>query len=211
MTTSSKLLQLAIPLVRSQGFTREALAQSVLFLPQPHLEPLPDTAVTALFGRGDDARRRLVNAWLEDTRTRMKEDVPPSPNMRQILHHRMKMNEPVIGHLPEAFALLTTASTLLPIDPSPILKHAALIADQACWMVEPNATEMTWYTRRASLSAIYLAAELHQFSSPETAESFLDYLLENSGTAEKAIQEVALFGSYIFKSWKGIAKSSGVL
>lgn len=70
---------------------------------------------------------------------------------------------------------------------------------------------MAWYTRRASLSAIYLAAELHQLTSPNTAESFLDYLLENSGAAEKAVQEVTLFGSYIFRSWKGLAKSSGVL
>ncbi|KIJ66936.1 hypothetical protein HYDPIDRAFT_174235 [Hydnomerulius pinastri MD-312] len=213
-TTSSKLLQLAVPLVRSHGFTREALAQSVLHLPNPHPEPLPDISVTALFGRGDDARRSLLSAWLEDARCRMKENVsspPTGTSIRHVLHARMKMNEPVLGHLPEAFALLATSSNVLPVDPSPILKHAALVADQACWIVDPHAKEMSWYTRRASISAIYLAAELHQFTSPNTAESFLDYLLENSGTAERAVQEVVLFGSYIFKSWKGIAKSSGVL
>ncbi|KAF9243448.1 hypothetical protein BU15DRAFT_42938 [Melanogaster broomeanus] len=208
---SSKLLQLAIPLVKSHGFTREALAQSVLHLPKPHREPLPDLSVTALFGRGDDARRTLVNAWLEDARFRMKEDTSGSTSMRRVLHSRLKLNEPVLAHLPEAFALLSTSSSVLPVDPLPLLKHTALVADQACWIIEPHAQEMSWYTRRASISAMYLAAELHQLTSPNTAESFLDYLLQNSGAAEKAVQEVALFGFYTFKSWKGIAKSSGVL
>ncbi|KAF9223720.1 hypothetical protein BS17DRAFT_733436 [Gyrodon lividus] len=209
--SSSKLLQLAIPLVKSHGFTRETLAQSVLHLPKPHPEPLPDISVTALFGHGDDARRTLVNAWLKDARCRMKEDALASASMRRVLHSRMRVNEPVLGHLPEAFALLATSSSVLPVDPSPILKHAALVANQACWIVDPHAQEISWYTRRASISAIYLAAELHQLTSPNTAESFLDYLLENTGAAEKAVQEVALFGSYILSSWKGIAKSSGML
>ncbi|KIK99597.1 hypothetical protein PAXRUDRAFT_491106 [Paxillus rubicundulus Ve08.2h10] len=208
---SSKLLQLAIPLVKSHGFTREALARSVLHLPKPHPEPLPDISVTALFGRGDDARRALVNAWLEDARCRMKDNASASASMRRVLHARMKTNEPVLGHLPEAFALVATSPGVLLVDPLPILRHAALVADQACWIVQPQAQEMTWYTRRASLSVIYLAAELHQLTSPNTAESFLDYLLENSDAAEKAIQEITLFSSYILRSWKGLAKSAGVL
>lgn len=70
---------------------------------------------------------------------------------------------------------------------------------------------MSWYTRRATVSAVYLAAELHQLTSPKTAESFLDYLLENSNSAENMVQETVLYGNYIFRSWKGILKSSGIL
>ncbi|KAG6333094.1 hypothetical protein ID866_5996 [Astraeus odoratus] len=210
-TTSSKLLQLAVPLVRTHGFTREALARSVLSLPEPHSQPLPDTAVTALFGQGDNARRTLVNAWLEDARNRMREQGQATPDMRQVLRSRISMNEPVLEHLPEAFALLATSSSVLPVDPAPILKHAAHVANEACWIVHPMLKELSWYTHRASVSAVYLAAELHQFTSPTTAESFLDYLLENSDAAEKAVQETALYGEYIFKSWKGILKSSGII
>lgn len=117
------------------------------------------------------------------------------------------------------------------MDPTPILRHAAQVADEACWIVDPTAKEvrqislhsppnyiltqvraqLSWYTRRATVSAVYLAAELHQLTSPKTAESFLDYLLENSGTAEKAVQETVLYGEFIFKSWRGILKSSGIL
>lgn len=209
---SSRLLQLAVPLVKSHGFTREALARSVLSLPKPHTEPLSDTAVSALFGQGDDARRTLLNAWLEDARRCMREEAPSeSPRMRHVLRSRLAMNEPVLDHLPEAFALLATSSSVLPVDPTPILKHAAYVADDACWIVHPSAKEMSWYTRRASLSTIYLAAEFHQFTSPKTAESFLDYLLDNVDAAERVVQDVALYGEYIFKSWKGILRSSGRL
>lgn len=121
------------------------------------------------------------------------------------------MNEPVIEHLPEAFALLASSSSFVPVDPTPILRHAAQVADDACWIVDPTAKELSWYTRRATVSAVYLAAELHQLTSPKTAEPFLDYLLENSSTAEKAVQETALYGEYIFKSWRGMLKSSGIL
>lgn len=211
-TSSSKLLNLAIPLIRSHGFTRESLARSVLYLPKPHAEPLPDTAVSALFGQGDDARRTLLNAWLEDARRRMREEVSSEPPcIRHVLYSRLAMNEPVLDYLPEAFALLATSSSVLPVDPTPILMHAAYVADDACWIADPSAKELSWYTRRASLSTVYLAAELHQFTSPKTAESFLNYLLDNKDAVERAVQEVALYGEYIFKSWKGILRSSGRL
>ncbi|KAF8556237.1 hypothetical protein OG21DRAFT_1495759 [Imleria badia] len=204
-TTSARLLQRAFPLVKTHGFTRTALARAALDLPEPHAEPLPDAAVTALFGHGDDARRTLVRAWLEDARCQMKHANPS--HMRDVLHARLRTNEPVLAHLPEAFALLATSSRLLPLDPFPVLEHAARVADQACWIAEPHAKEMEWYTRRATVSAIYLAAELHQLTSPKTAASFLDGLLANSG----AVREVALYGSYILDSLKGIAKSRGLL
>jgi hypothetical protein len=106
---STHLLKLAVPLVKTHGFTRDALARSVLALPTPHTEPLPDTAVDALFGRGDDARRTLINAWLDDGVQQMK--AVSSPTMNSILRFRLERNEPVLQHLPEVsnwFVLLRT-------------------------------------------------------------------------------------------------------
>lgn len=102
-TNSARLLQLAVPLVRTHGFTRTALARAVLDLPQPHAEPLPDAAVTALFGQGDDARRTLVRAWLDDARCQMRREESPvsTSTMRDVLYARMRTNEPVLRHLPE--------------------------------------------------------------------------------------------------------------
>ncbi|KAH7913517.1 hypothetical protein BJ138DRAFT_613825 [Hygrophoropsis aurantiaca] len=208
-TASSRLLQLALPLVKTHGFTREALSFSVLSLPTPHTQPLPDAAVTSLFGQGDDASRTLIHAWLDDARVQMSSS--HSSNMREILKARLKANQPVLPHLPQAFALLASSSKYIPVDPSPILEHAAKVADQACWMAYSDAKEISWYIRRASISAIYAATELHQFTSPETTDEFLESLLDQSSDIEKSAAEVKLFGTYVWKSWAGIIKSSGVL
>jgi ubiquinone biosynthesis protein COQ9 len=96
------LLQLALPLVPKHGFTRQALALSVLSLARQHVEPLSETAVTALFGEGDDARRLLVQCWLNDARQKMKENADgKQAAMADVLKSRLKVNEEVLEHLPE--------------------------------------------------------------------------------------------------------------
>ena len=119
---SSRLIKLALPLVRVHGFTREALSRSVLSLPENevHTEPLSDTAISALFGRGDDARRTLIKAWLEDGLRHMGSTPgvarPATPllasessgtgaekkaTFRDVLRARLEYNEPALPYLPE--------------------------------------------------------------------------------------------------------------
>ena len=100
--SSARLLQLAVPLVHSYGFTREALARSVLSLPpsEAHSEPLPDSAVSALFGHGSLAQRRLIHAWLDEGVRQIKA-TPPGLTLKHVLSARLQFNEPVLHHLPE--------------------------------------------------------------------------------------------------------------
>ena len=99
-TSSKRLLQLAVPLVKQHGFTREALSLCVLSLPAPHKEPLSDAAVSTLFGQGENARRSLIAAWLDEAREKMKtwESVP---TVKEVLKKRLECNEPVLSYLPE--------------------------------------------------------------------------------------------------------------
>ena len=99
MSSSTRLLQLAIPLVKIHGFTREALSLSVLSLPTSHAKPLSDTAISSLWGQGDNARRTLIKAWQDDARQQMKNI--QSPTMRAVLRARLECNEPVLSYLPE--------------------------------------------------------------------------------------------------------------
>ena len=106
------LLRHAIPLVRTHGFTRQALSFAALSLPN-HTEPLSEMAVSALFGPGDEARKTLIQAWLEEGINRMgwrngdddggqaKGSVP----IREALKDRLKWNEPVLDQLPEVLLL----------------------------------------------------------------------------------------------------------
>lgn len=211
LMSRSRLLQLAVPLVKNYGFTREALARSVLDLPpsEAHPQPLSETAVSALFGSGDIARTTLINAWLDDGICQMK--AASGLPMKNILSSRLKLNEPVLQHLPEAFSILATSTSgPLPLDPRPVLYHVAKIADEACYIARDTSLQLGWYSRRASLAAIYSAAELHQLTSPNTTYNFLDSLLHGSSSLKSSLDEVNLFSSYVVKSWAGIIKSSGI-
>ncbi|KAH9847490.1 hypothetical protein C2E23DRAFT_848095 [Lenzites betulinus] len=208
----NQLLQLAIPLVRTHGFTREALARSVLSLPVPHEQPLSDPAVSSLFGNGDDARRTLISGWLDHAREQMKQSPASPASVRDVLANRLKENEPVLQYLPEAFALLASPSSgLPPLDPVPGLKHISKVADEACYLLGDTSVGPAWFRRRATIAAAYGAAELHQLTSPNTAYHFLDQALNATQKVDSSINELGLFGQYVWRSWAGIIKSRGIL
>jgi hypothetical protein len=109
--------------VPTHGFTRQALAlsavrnSSITELPpetnesiasasmQTQLDgQLSEVAIDALFGRGDAARRTLINAWLESGKTDMSAGLSSSsskPTVKDALERRLNYNFPVLGHLPE--------------------------------------------------------------------------------------------------------------
>ncbi|KAI0368017.1 hypothetical protein BV20DRAFT_948995, partial [Pilatotrama ljubarskyi] len=210
----NQLLQLAVPLVKTYGFSREALARSVLSLPTPHDQPLSDAAVSSLFGPGDEARRTLINGWLDYAREQMRESVGTAtpPSVREVLATRLRANEPILQHLPEAFALLASPSSgLPPLDPVPGLRHVSRIADETCYLTGDTSVGPAWFRRRAAIAAAYGAAELHQLNSPSTAYQFLYQVLHVTEKVDVSISEVGLFGQYVWRSWAGIIKSSGVL
>lgn len=184
----SKLLRAALPLVRSHGFTRDALALSVLHLPPPdtHATPLSDSAISALFGAGLKAEHSLLNFFFDEGIQHMKERAQSQgrqPTVKEMLEERLMFNEPVLDHLSTAFASLASSPLPLQIpmlDPLPGLKHALKIADEACYLSGDTSTEvcknspfekkhcllcykLSWYARRASLAAIYTAAGLDSF------------------------------------------------
>jgi len=235
-TSSARLIRLALPLVKTHGFTREALARSVLELPpsEAHSEPLSETAVSALFGIGDLARRTLIQAWLQDGLRHMasvpgvERPLQLTENMdagtshspvktrkkatvNDVLRARLEYNEPALPFLPEAFALLVSPSSgIPPSDPIKVVGHVFNVADEACYITGDQSLQLDWYARRTSLAVVYAASELHQLTSPQTAYSFLDSLLTTSSTLKSSLDEVGLYSSYILKSWKGMFKSSGI-
>ncbi|KAF9533882.1 hypothetical protein CPB83DRAFT_866768 [Crepidotus variabilis] len=215
MSSSTRLLKYAVPLVSTLGFTREALARSVLSLPSSetakgHSEPLSDSAVTALFGPEDEARRLLVNAWLQEGLEHMRRTARITSTSRDLLVARLQYNEPILSQLPQAFALLGAHGMHI-YDPLPALKHVAQIADHAYLLTQDQSLQLEWYARRGSLAAAYAAAELHQIASPHSAVAFLDSLLGSTAYLKSTLNEIGQYSNYVFKSWKGIIKSSGIL
>ncbi|KAF8170404.1 hypothetical protein BJ912DRAFT_1083821 [Pholiota molesta] len=189
--SSSHLLKLALPLIKTHGFTREALARSVVSLPstsnaQPHSEPLSDSAITALFGKGDAARRTLIDAWLNDGLRHMASasakhrkggegGSTPARTIRDVLRARLKYNEPVLPHIPDAFALMASSGFHV-VDPLPTIKHTLKIGDEACVVTGDKSLQLEWYARCASLAAVYAAADAYATSHSTHAK----FLLLNS-------------------------------
>ena len=100
------------------------------------------------------------------------------PTIKELLEERLKFNEPVLDHLPDAFASLVSSTSTFssfPVDPLPVLRHALRISDEACYLSGDTSSEvffsywstfvcadlsleLSWYTCRGSLAAIYTAA-----------------------------------------------------
>ena len=109
--TREALLKLALPLVKDHGFTRSALSLAAMYSSSgKHAAPLSDMAVDALFGEGDEARRTLVNAWLDDARISLRQRYSQdsasataiqTPSLDSVLKTRLSKNEDVLEHLPE--------------------------------------------------------------------------------------------------------------
>lgn len=171
---STRLLRLALPLVKTHGFTRGALAQSVLHLPPPetHTAPLSDAAISALFGHGTKAERSLVDFFFDEGIEHMKsraqmfsDSLGRAPSVKEVLEERLKFNESVLEHLSDAFALLASSSSSVarlgpiqvpPVDPLPSLKHALKVADEACYLSGDTSTEVWVHESLACLYALNL-------------------------------------------------------
>ena len=120
--TRDVLLKLALPLVKNHGFTRSALSLAAMYLPSgKHTAPLNDTAVDALFGEGDEARRTLISAWLDDARTSLRKpyslsgavaSTTQTPSLECVLKARLSKNGEVLEHLPEVSARLNSEKHL---------------------------------------------------------------------------------------------------
>ena len=119
--TRDALLKLALPLVKTHGFTRSTLSLAAMYSPSGNITaPLNDTAVDALFGEGDEARRTLINAWLDDARVSLRTSYSQgvaasstqTPSLENVLKMRLSKNEEVLEHLPEVSRSLDSKETI---------------------------------------------------------------------------------------------------
>lgn len=107
MAQAQTILRCAFTHIPTHGFTRRAIALSM----PGSATQLSETAISALFGAGDNADRTLIRAWLEEGRAQMNPVAPhngessstagstSSATMEEVLLRRLKWNEPVLHHL----------------------------------------------------------------------------------------------------------------
>ncbi len=94
------------------------------------------------------------------------------------------------------------------------LKELAQLADEILYLAGDVSVDPSWYTKRASLSAIYAAAELFQTSdtSPERRETraFLRRRLDEAAQAGGAVRSVREWVGFNAGAAVNVLRSKGV-
>ena len=75
-------------------------------------EQLPERSLDVLFGKGDEVRRALIRAWLDEGRDAMG---PTPTTVRDALHKRLEWNQPVLDKLPEVRMTFLMYTALTPL------------------------------------------------------------------------------------------------
>ncbi|AEO67736.1 uncharacterized protein THITE_16677, partial [Thermothielavioides terrestris NRRL 8126] len=122
---------------------------------------------------------------------------------------RLQANEAIVGHWQEALAIMAQPS-YVPAS----LKELALLADEILYLAGDVSVDPSWYTKRASLSAIYAAAELFQTTdqSPGFRETraFLRRRLDEAAQAGATVRSVGEWLIFNAGAAVNVLRSKGV-
>ncbi|OLL22501.1 Ubiquinone biosynthesis protein coq9, mitochondrial [Neolecta irregularis DAH-3] len=163
-----------------------------------------------LFPRGGWS---LVEYYLVTERLRLSslkktietEEVGTSNKIRRLIKERLERNKDIIDRWPEALAVMAMPSNL-----SDSLAELARLSDDLWHIAGDTSADMSWYSKRASLCAVYASTELFmtQDKSPEFVDTwkFLDRRLENVQNIGRAFSEASIFLGFnarsAFNVWK---------
>ncbi|KAL1867843.1 hypothetical protein VTK73DRAFT_3924 [Phialemonium thermophilum] len=114
---------------------------------------------------------------------------------------RLMGNREVIGRWQEALAIMAQPSYV-----APSLKELALLADEIWYLAGDISVDPSWYTKRASLSAIYTATEL--FMTNDRSADFQ----ETRGFLRRRLDEASELGSAVrsIGQWLGFTASASI-
>ncbi|VVT45667.1 uncharacterized protein SAPINGB_P000831 [Magnusiomyces paraingens] len=184
------------------------------------LETLRDngysSAARSVFpGSSRSGQLDLVLAHLARSRAQISIDVetqqadpatPVTPQLGDLLKKRLLLNAPIASHLAEAQAILTQPAHV----PSALTELHELSSD--LWnLTGDRSHSFDWYTKRASLSALYVAAELvmSQDKSSEFRDTieFVDRRLQELNDASTATSSVTEYAGFFAISSVNVLKS----
>jgi ubiquinone biosynthesis protein COQ9 len=122
---------------------------------------------------------------------------------------RLMANEPVIHRYQDALALMSSYPNI-----TTSVKELGLLSDEIWFLAGDVSVDSSWYTKRASLSAIFGATELFMTTDKsegfkETKE-FLDRRFEDSRVIGTAARDVGEWVSFTAGAAVNVLRSKGV-
>lgn len=189
--TRQKVLRSSLPFVHQHGWTSNALVAGA------EQEGLPGIA-HGMFPRGgaelvfffyQECNQRLVEHMKKQT-----ENVDGKPKtgifIQDSVETRLRMIIPYMNKWPQAMAIKA-----MPQNAVDSLKNLSTLVDDIWFYAGDKSTDFNWYTKRASLAAVYKSTEVYmlQDSSEDYQDSweFLDRRLEDLTTIGKFAKNVS--------------------
>lgn len=212
--TESQILSASYRLIPSHGFTPTTLAlgaQRVGYAP----------ASTNLFPKGvvsliEWHLEVQKNALASKAETIFSEDLQPGGRapgvgnkVKALTWQRLLANKDIISRWQEALAVLAQPSNI-PVS----LSTLAALSDEIWFLAGDTSVDTSWYTKRASLSAIYAASEL--FMTTDRSEGFvetkefLDRRFEDSRALGGLVGGVGEWAGFQGRAAINVLRSKGV-
>ncbi|KAF7846246.1 hypothetical protein BT93_L4770 [Corymbia citriodora subsp. variegata] len=203
----SAILSSAISHVPTHGFTQDALragARDAGYL----------DASSNLFPRGEFEMvlYHLTTQRLAlQSRIQFPSEQPVGAKVRALVLERLRANVDtgVLGRWQEALGLMSLAGNI----PASV-KELWLLSDEIWFLAGDKAVDGSWYSKRASLSGVYAAAEV--FSTTDTSTEmkdtaeFLDRRLDEARVLGGAWRNVKEWGAFQGMAAVNLARSYGM-
>lgn len=122
---------------------------------------------------------------------------------------RLMANERVVHKLPEALALMSLAGNV-----SQSLTELSALSDEIWFLAGDVSVDSSWYTKRASLAAIYGATEVFMTSDNSEGfkgtKEFLDRRFEDSRTLSEAAGNISQWVGFTAGAAVNVLRSKGM-
>jgi len=129
--------------------------------------------------------------------------------IRMLCVERLRGNVPVIDRWQEALALMSLGRNV-----PASLSELAKLADEMWFLAGDTSVDTSWYTKRATLSAVYSSTELFmsQDRSEEFVETwnFLDRRLSDVRTLGETTSNISEYVDYTLRSTGNVLRSKNI-
>ncbi|CAO0789867.1 unnamed protein product [Mucor circinelloides] len=194
-----EMLYATMPFVAQYGWSMESLIHGARSLGYPSVAHgmFPGGEAGLIDAYLSEQRKQFAQLAKEKYITGNLQNVSMNERVQILTSLRLDMNKPYIKKWPEALAIMARPSNV-----AMSLKHLGDIADDIWYYAGDRSPDMNWYTKRASLAAVYSTADLYMTkdSSPNYAETerFLKRRLDEAawvGSSARQLGTMLTFGA----------------
>ncbi|KAH6649636.1 COQ9-domain-containing protein [Chaetomium tenue] len=209
--SEAALLAAAYTHVPSHGFTPESLALGARDAGLLDISPsiLPDGVFSLIRWHLHTQRTALADKAKDAVANEGATTVGERVEALAWARLRGNVESGVVGRWQEALAIMAQPSYI-----PPSAKELAQLADEILYLAGDVSVDPTWYTKRASLSAIYVGAELFQTTdqSPDYRETraFLRRRLDEAARAGGAVRSIGEWIGFNAGAAVNVLRSKGV-